>query len=102
MSSGTDWSDRMGRLAARAPHLDIFSDKLVLRDSAGWQITDSGRQLLSSLQAPVSGIPVLDKLAEPDAAATVQRPLQPVLRVVVDNTRTSKLDSGPDETRQSA
>jgi hypothetical protein len=39
ISSGSDWTDRMKRLAARAPDLDIFSQSFVLRDNAGWQIT---------------------------------------------------------------
>jgi hypothetical protein len=40
MSSGSDWSDRMRRLSARAPKLAIFADALVLRDDRGWCITD--------------------------------------------------------------
>jgi hypothetical protein len=39
MSSGSDWSDRMRRLAVRAPKLDIFSDELVVRNKNGWQIS---------------------------------------------------------------
>jgi hypothetical protein len=44
MSSGSDWTDRMRRLAARAPKLEIFADKFVLRDDRDWSITDRGRQ----------------------------------------------------------
>jgi hypothetical protein len=44
MSSGSDWTDRMRRVAARAPQLEIFADSFVLRDDRGWSITDSGRQ----------------------------------------------------------
>jgi hypothetical protein len=43
ISSGTDWTDRTKRLAARAPGLDIFTHAFVLRDAAGWQITEAGR-----------------------------------------------------------
>ena len=50
ISSGTDWTDRTKRLAARAPGLDIFSQALVLRDTDGWQITDAGRTLLASIE----------------------------------------------------
>jgi hypothetical protein len=50
ISSGSDWSDRMKRLAARAPCMDIFSQLFVLRDDAGWQITDAGRVFLASLE----------------------------------------------------
>ena len=53
MSSGSDWTDRMRRLAARAPKLEIFADAFVLRDDRGWSITDSGRQFLASLEAPI-------------------------------------------------
>ena len=49
-TSGSDWTDRLRRLAARAPGLDIFSQRLVLRDSSGWQITPEGRAFLDRLQ----------------------------------------------------
>jgi hypothetical protein len=49
-TSGPDWSDRLRRLAARAPGLDIFSQRLVLRDSSGWQITPEGRAFLDRLE----------------------------------------------------
>ena len=45
-TSGSDWTDRLRRLAARAPGLDIFGQRLVLRDSSGWQITAEGRTFL--------------------------------------------------------
>jgi hypothetical protein len=48
ITSGSDWTDRMKRLAARAPDLDIFSQSFVLRDNAGWQITDAGRAFLEA------------------------------------------------------
>src|SRR5258705_1682792 len=53
ISSGSDWTDRTKRLAARAPGLDIFGQGLVLRDATGWQITDAGRALLSSVETPI-------------------------------------------------
>ena len=71
ISSGTDWTVRTKRLAARAPGLDIFSQALVLRDTDGWQITDAGRTLLASIEMRVpktpegEQIPVL--VAEPVA-----------------------------------
>jgi hypothetical protein len=43
----------MRRPAARAPKLEIFTDSFVLRDDRGWSITDSGRQFLVSLEAPI-------------------------------------------------
>jgi hypothetical protein len=103
MSSGSDWTDRMRRLAARAPKLEIFADAFVLQDDRGWCITDSGRQFLATLEAPTParaeeneqpsgpGVPVF----------TAPNQIQPMLRLVVDNTRSSQTDLGP-ETRRSA
>jgi hypothetical protein len=54
ISSGTDWTNRTKRLAARAPDLDIFSQSFVVRDNAGWQITDAGRAFLASVETPVA------------------------------------------------
>ena len=50
-TSGSDWTDRLRRLAARAPRLDIFGQRLVLRDSSGWQITPEGRAFLDWLES---------------------------------------------------
>ncbi|WP_082077521.1 hypothetical protein [Bradyrhizobium sp. LTSPM299] len=104
MSSGSDWTDRMRRLAARAPKLDIFSSALVLRDNGGWQITENGRQLLASLEAPLPTVLVREQSSGSDVAVTTAPgPVQsPVLRLVVDNTRSPQSDRGPDETRRSA
>ena len=52
--SGADWSQRMKRLAARAPELDIFSSGYVLREPGGWQITAKGRAFLISIEAPLA------------------------------------------------
>jgi hypothetical protein len=62
VSSGADWADRMKRLAARAPELDVFRSRFVLRDDAGWQITDSGRAFLTSLESAATLPPVLEIL----------------------------------------
>jgi len=50
--SGADWSQRMKRLAARAPELDIFSSGYVLREPSGWQITEKGREFLIVIEKP--------------------------------------------------
>ena len=102
MSSGPDWSDRMRRLAIRASNLDIFSDKLVLRDDSGWQITDSGRQFLSVLEAAVLEKPRVDQSTGLDSGIAAPKPVQPALRLVVDNTQNARSDPAPDETRRSA
>lgn len=96
ISSGSDWTNRTKRLAARAPKLDIFSDAFVLRDDWGWQITDIGRQFLTSLEAPIPVTPDHEKTLEADAAiAAARMPVVPSLRVVVDNTgRPSGRDRG--------
>ena len=49
-TSGSDWTDRLRRLAARAPGLDIFGQRLILRDSSGRQITPEGRAFLDGLE----------------------------------------------------
>ena len=53
-TSGSDWIDRLRRLAARAPGLDIFGQRLVLLDSSGWQITPEGRTFLNLLETGAS------------------------------------------------
>ncbi|WP_426612818.1 hypothetical protein [Bradyrhizobium sp. McL0616] len=50
-TSGRDWADRTKRLAARVPDLDIFSQRLVDRESGGWKITDKGRAVLELMEA---------------------------------------------------
>ena len=50
-TSGSDWTNRLKRLAARAPDLDIFGQKLILCDSSGWQITPEGRAFLDWLES---------------------------------------------------
>jgi len=104
MSSGPDWSDRMRRLAARAPKLDIFADAFVLRDDLGWSITDSGRQFLAALEAPIKNLAEEQKQpSDPSVTIVVEPPhIQPTLRLVVDNTRISQSGLEPDETRRSA
>jgi len=104
MSSGSDWTNRTKRLAARAPKLDIFGDAFVLRDDRGWQITDIGRQFLASLEAPIAT--TSDQEQQPDADATVAtmppQPVLPPLRLVVDNTPTSRRSRGAGRTLRSA
>jgi hypothetical protein len=104
MSSGSDWTDRMRRLAARAPKLEIFTDSFVLRDDRGWCITDSGRQFLVSLEAPVPAHTEQQEQPAGPRVPVVSAPsqVQPTLRLVVDNTRTSQPDLGLDVTRWSA
>jgi hypothetical protein len=73
-TSGSDWTDRLKRLAARAPDLDIFGQGLILRDSSGWQITPEGRAFLDRLESGAASANVPD--AEPSP------PEQPPLLLV--------------------
>src|SRR6202166_4010642 len=93
ISSGTDWTNRTKRLAARAPKLDIFADSFVLRDHNGWHITEGGRQFLASLEAPlpIAAEPV--QAPEADMTKQPRSPALPTLRLVV-NTEKQSLD-GP-------
>ena len=61
-TSGPDWTNRLKRLAARAPDLDIFGQRLILRDSSGWQITPEGRAFLDWLEsgAASANVPVAE------------------------------------------
>jgi hypothetical protein len=104
MSSGSDWTNRMRRLAARAPKLEIFADAFVLRDDRGWCISDSGRQFLASLEAPIPAHQEEQEQPSEPCVTVVTAPsqVQPVLRLIVDNTRTSPPGLGPDERRRSA
>ena len=52
--SGADWSQKMKRLAARAPTLDIFSSGYVVRGPSGWQITTKGRDFLVSIETQLA------------------------------------------------
>ena len=87
ISSGTDWTNRTKRLAARAPKLDIFADSFVLRDDRGWQITESGRQFLASLEAPLSIGSESAQAAETATTKAPQPPAPPPLRLVVNNEK---------------
>jgi hypothetical protein len=86
ISSGTDWTDRTKRLAARAPGLDIFSQALVLRDTDGWQITDAGRTLLASIETRVPTTSKIEQSAEV-VVEPAALPAQPRVRLVSTNRR---------------
>jgi hypothetical protein len=86
--SGQEWTARMKRLSARAPHLDIFSSRYVLRDGAGWQLTEAGQAFLASIEMPAPATPD-QEIGTPMVIVTVQAPARqspgPPLRLVVDN-----------------
>jgi len=84
ISSGTDWTNRTKRLAARVPKLDIFADAFVLRDDRGWHITEGGRQFLASLEAP---LPIVAGPVQAPEAEMTRPPAPPTLRLVVNNDK---------------
>src|SRR5258707_6603437 len=84
ITSGSDWTDRTKRLAARAPDLDIFCQSFVLRDNAGGQITDAGRAFLDFLQTPIQ--PTDDRQA-PDVTAIPVLPPAPSPRTLIGLNR---------------
>ena len=99
ISSGTDWTNRTKRLAARAPKLDIFGDSFVLRDDNGWHITEGGRQFLASLEAP---LPIVaPPVQAPEFETKRPKPL-PKLRLVVNNEKQSPDEPGSSPLRRSA
>jgi hypothetical protein len=104
MSCGSEWTDRTKRLAAGVPQLDIFGSAYVLRDDRGWQITDSGRQFLDWLEAPCTVTYGQKQRNEADGAtaSTIPTPIQPVVRLVVDNTPTTPAEPEFNQTRRTA
>ena len=63
----------MKRLAERVPGLDIFGQKLVVREPGVWSITEEGPSFLAILERPVAAEQNIT-LAEPSPAAP-SRPL---------------------------
>lgn len=50
--AGSAWTNRLKRLAAATPDLDIFGQGLVIRDAHGWHLTPSGRERLRVMEMP--------------------------------------------------
>jgi hypothetical protein len=85
-TSGRDWTDRMKRMAACVPALDLFGQQLVVRSNAGWQITDAGRTVLLTAEEQSRTIPDTRSIdpAIPEPAAAVlpaDRP-RPAIEIV--------------------
>jgi hypothetical protein len=80
ISSGTDWTDRTKRLAARAPGLDIFTRAFVLRDQEGWQITEAGRVFLAALEAPIQKMASIEEPCKPALLPARARAAAPLPR----------------------
>jgi hypothetical protein len=69
--AGQASSQRLRRLADRAPGLDIFTEGFVVRDDAGWQLTDAGRKILRRLEPPL-------RTNDPVDLETNAAPIEPV------------------------
>lgn len=96
MSSGSDWSNRMKRLATSVPQLDIFSSAFVTRQKDGWRITDAGRHFLTTLEAQM---PITSNNGHHLDHHVGTAPLKraPKLQLVVDNTQVAATSAGPDK-----
>jgi hypothetical protein len=80
-TSGRDWADRIRRLAAWVPDLDIFSQRFVSRNDAGWQITEEGRSFLVLLETSDRLTGRLDRAPEAIAATTLPSAPPPPLLI---------------------
>jgi len=69
--SGPEWTQRLKRLSARVPDIDIFGQRLVVRDAAGWQLTEAGSRLLAALELPAAA-------ASPQPQPQIARPEAPL------------------------
>jgi hypothetical protein len=69
--AGLAWSERLRRLAERVPDLDIFSQALVVRDDAGWELTAAGREVLRSIET----LPLDPQAPAPEPTLVVVRPV---------------------------
>jgi hypothetical protein len=80
-ASGLDWTQRIKRMAARVPRIDIFGQGLVIRDSGGWQLTEEGRRMVQ----------VMDAIGPHLAVATPERaPVNPASRTKFVEDRRGK------------
>ena len=81
-----EWAARMKRLSVCAPDLDIFGSRYVLRDDAGWQLTEAGHAFLACIEVPVPATHdqaiAFEVILTP---APVRSSSVPVLRLVADN-----------------
>jgi len=97
-----EWTARMKRLSALAPDLDIFGSFYVLRDDAGWQLTEAGYAFLAAVEMPVPATPEQEiTLQVIVAPAPVGQASAPRLRLVADNRRGRRRARAKDRTNRS-
>jgi hypothetical protein len=86
-----EWTARMKRLSALAPDLDIFGSRYVLRDNAGWQLTEAGAAFLAALDGICAVATPAEEITPPEIIVIVQAPARQLpaspLRLVSDNPR---------------
>ena len=85
----------MKRLSARAPELDIFSSQFVLRDGAGWQITDAGRAFISMLEAPGATLERDEQSLENPVELSLPPPAPPLRLIGINVRRVRRSHRGP-------
>ena len=96
-----EWTARMKRLSALAPDLDIFGSSYVLRDDAGWQLTEAGYAFLAAVEMPVPATPEQEiTLQVIVAPAPVGQASAPRLRLVADNSGGKASRSRKDQTNR--
>jgi hypothetical protein len=82
-----EWTARMKSLSVLAPDLDIFGSRYVVRDQAGWQLTEAGHAFLAAIEMPATP----DEISLPEIIVTISVPARPTpappLRLVADNRR---------------
>jgi hypothetical protein len=86
-----EWTARMKRLSALAPDLDIFGSHYVLKDDAGWQLTQAGHAFLAAIEMPAQATP--GRIESPEFIVTLT---PPVLRLVADNQHKPRRARGND------
>ncbi|MGY2931937.1 hypothetical protein ACVWZ6_001539 [Bradyrhizobium sp. GM6.1] len=87
-TSGRDWADRIKRLAAQVPDLDIFSQGLVERISGGWKITAKGRAVLEFMEArPEASAPAQQAAADEAPKLASETATVPPLRQPADRAK---------------
>ncbi|MEY9538066.1 hypothetical protein ABIE85_001126 [Bradyrhizobium diazoefficiens] len=79
-TSGREWTDRTKRLAARVPNLDIFSQRLVERESGGWKITAKGRTILEFMETHLGSDKPMETVRTERVVAPLPRLPQPTER----------------------
>ena len=87
-----EWTARMKRLSALAPDLDIFGAEYVLRDNAGWQLTEAGQAFLVAIEvrASATDLTSVEVVVTPVPARNLSAPR---LRLVANNRQELLIDS---------